>query len=518
VSRTRVAWHGLIAVYLVLALATLSGFLPQQQVHATPDSLKLPFPAGDETWDVINGYGQGGHGPIIADEKYALDIAKLGSDQAAGKVVVAPVGLTVLPTAHGFSCSSIGYQGVGVFARMDGRPTNHYLKICHFDKAPFAQHYNQGEPFVVDAAGKQRAITFKQGTTSHIHLSLFSSDDPNLASSTRQPIPFDNDHGYPLEGLSLGPGQTHKCVKNNNGARVSGVCDLRSSQPALNTPINVSVALIIDSSGSMATNDPLGRRKEAAKFFIDLAQIGDKIAVIDFDHGVRTWASLRAIQTQADRNALKSAVDNVDSFGQTDLGLGLQEGYNQLLSDTSGNKKATVFLTDGRQEASTPYNNQHLLFKNKGWPIYTICLSSSADVALLRRIATDTGGKNYSAATSTVLQEIYRELSSRLQNQIPLGTHEFTIFPGQTLDFTAPVAVPSAQLTFSTSWPGSDVSMRLTTPNGTVIDANTVRIPLALMFTTPKDQLTRSSVSITLRLATGVSRFEEWTYHPKENR
>ena len=110
-------------------------------------------------------------------------------------------------------------------------------------------------------------------------------------------------------------------------------------------PAHASIALIIDSSGSMVQNDPQDLRKWAGKFFIDLALAGDQIAVIDFDGSAYVRSALRTIDSQIDRDALKVAVDQVDSDGGTDLGAGLQSGYDQLLADASNNAKAAIFLT-----------------------------------------------------------------------------------------------------------------------------------------------------------------------------
>ena len=42
------------------------------------------------------------------------------------------------------------------------------------------------------------------------------------------------------------------------------------------------IALIIDSSGSMEENDPNNLRRNAAKFFIGLADPDVRIAIVDF--------------------------------------------------------------------------------------------------------------------------------------------------------------------------------------------------------------------------------------------
>ena len=210
-----------------VAVTLAQGLFGLQPIQAAPLDLKLPFAGSNQTWDIINGYDERSH--ASGDQIYALDIGKQGSDAAAGQVVVAPIGLTVLSLAWGFPCLD---QGVGVFAQVDGRPANEFLKICHFATAPYPKHYRQGEPFVTDAEGKNKAVVFAQGTNSHIHLNLFSANLSQFDTS-RQPIPFDSEHGYTIEGLSLAPGETHECQKDRTGKVVNGVCGLSSTQPML---------------------------------------------------------------------------------------------------------------------------------------------------------------------------------------------------------------------------------------------------------------------------------------------
>lgn len=65
----------------------------------------------------------------------------------------------------------------------------------------------------------------------------------------------------------------------------------------------IDVALVIDCSGSMSSNDPSYKRKDAAKQFIDLVQTGDKIAVIGYNSDAYVFATLKEVNSQADRDS-----------------------------------------------------------------------------------------------------------------------------------------------------------------------------------------------------------------------
>jgi hypothetical protein len=85
----------------------------------------------------------------------------------------------------------------------------------------------------------------------------------------------------------------------------------------------LDVALIIDSSGSMGWNDPQGYRKTAAKYFVDLASIGDQICVADFGHyscNSRLLQQLLEITDESSRDTVKTAIDQVVSSGATPIG------------------------------------------------------------------------------------------------------------------------------------------------------------------------------------------------------
>lgn len=245
---------------------------------------------------------------------------------------------------------------------------------------------------------------------------------------------------------------------------------------------SVDVALIIDSSGSMTSNDPQNQRKNAAKVFIDAMQDDDQIAIIDFDSSVRVPWSLQKVG--GDRSAPRAAVDTIDSSGTTNILAALQTGWNQLNASTMENPKAAVFLTDG---ADTEGNSDAKIlsaaasYAAKGWRIFTIGLvgSGSVDEALLQQIATNTGGA-YSRLTSPdQLINVYFEIQRQVTSGTIIQDQTSVLQPGQTK--TVAVTVPSGQTTanFLTTWQGSTVDTTLVDPTGRVITpAGAIQDPL----------------------------------------
>jgi len=235
---------------------------------------------------------------------------------------------------------------------------------------------------------------------------------------------------------------------------------------------NVDVALIIDSSGSMTSTDPTNLRKEAAKLFIDLVDDEDKIAIVDFDENVRVWQSLIGIA--GNKAALKTAVDRIDSSGSTNIGGGLRYGYNELngaQADTTHNK-AAILLTDGQHNTGTAPLSVVPDYEAKGWPIYSIALSSDADKQLLNQISDETDGQFYDAPESKALQDIYNKISLRIKGNSQVDVQTGQIREGQTVAGSVPIDSSVKAFNIVLTWPGSDLDLVLYNPDGSPVVLN----------------------------------------------
>ena len=237
----------------------------------------------------------------------------------------------------------------------------------------------------------------------------------------------------------------------------------------------IELVLVIDSSGSMQDNDPDDTRKTAAKMLIDMAEAGDRIAVVDFDDEVRTWAPLTEItgkpgEQTPDRIALKAAVDRVDSWGWTDIEQGLQRGFDELNASTTKLQKAGILLSDGFQTVGKYTGNAASAFASKGWPVFTIALTGDADEVLLRGIASQTGGQYYKAPTAQQLAEIFTRLRGAPKGETTILTQRGVVKPGETADTAVQIDGTLKSATFSTTWSGSTLKLTLMRPNGSIVD------------------------------------------------
>ena len=227
---------------------------------------------------------------------------------------------------------------------------------------------------------------------------------------------------------------------------------------------HISTVLIIDATGSMLNNDPLGMRKQAAKAFVDTAEFGDKIAIVAFNENAYSLASLTTIESIIDKNNLKVAIDQVTSTGGTDLNSGLNRGFQELLQDTSANKKAAIFLTDGRHNDGVYDPQSHQQYQQQMWPIYAIGLGNEVDTAFLTNIA-----KEYFPLTdSNQLPPVYFELSEELNDGKIFHSKTILATPNGTQQLLINIPKGQSQATFYMSWSEANTPfiMSLTSPGG----------------------------------------------------
>ena len=168
----------------------------------------------------------------------------------------------------------------------------------------------------------------------------------------------------------------------------------------------LDVVFVLDSSGSMSSNDNNNLRLQAAKNFIDKLGNNDRAAVIDFDSGASLYQEFTS-----DHELLYNAVDRINASGGTNLSKGISLAISQFVEssyDRNDAYKYIIFLTDGDGSYNTSYTDRA---NENGIVIYTIGLGDGVNQNILENIAEGTGGKYFFASTADVLNDIYNNVS-----------------------------------------------------------------------------------------------------------
>ena len=172
--------------------------------------------------------------------------------------------------------------------------------------------------------------------------------------------------------------------------------------------VYVDVLFTMDSSGSMSWNDPNGYRKTAAKNFVGSLLPGDRAGVVDFESYSRLIRPLTG-----DFDAVNSSINSLDASGGTNIGAGMSTANSHLIN--SGNSEhvwMVILLTDGQGFYSDYYTQQAI---NNNITVYTVCLGSVVNSALLTSIATSTGGQYFPVSTAEDLPDVFRTISEEIE-------------------------------------------------------------------------------------------------------
>lgn len=236
-------------------------------------------------------------------------------------------------------------------------------------------------------------------------------------------------------------------------------------------PVNanaIGMALVIDSSGSMTSNDPSNRRIDAGRSYLTAAGPSDTVGIVDFDSGARAASEAASPRTQRDQ--LLAALNTIDSSGGTNIGAGVAEACGVLERTGTTSPKAAILLTDGEGD----YSGQNSCFIDHGWKLFTFGLGSTVDETLLTQIAEQTGGRYRSLASVNFLVCEFQQIRAVTQSGTARSCDSTgVILPGQTLRNPIIVDPDLLQAVFSIEWPGSDLDLVLTSPSGRVIRPGT---------------------------------------------
>lgn len=175
------------------------------------------------------------------------------------------------------------------------------------------------------------------------------------------------------------------------------------------TSERLALSLVLDSSGSISSAD-LQNIKQAATALINMLGPSDLVAIFEFNSVVRLLQDYTS-----NKAAAIAAVSSMVSGGSTALYDAIYQAAQH--STTVTGRKSLVVMTDGEDNFSSRSEADAIAkAREVGVPVFTVGFGS-ANQTVLNRIATQTGGVFYPAATSAELQDLFRRIGSVLANQ-----------------------------------------------------------------------------------------------------
>ncbi len=229
-------------------------------------------------------------------------------------------------------------------------------------------------------------------------------------------------------------------------------------------------AIILDSTGSMADNDPptvIGdftttARNQAAKTFVARMGANDQAATASFDTGTPATSPYLALKLTQDFTANKTLLrTGVDAATKQNTGTNLWNAVfdaGNLLATQSSTNRIALVLTDGKNTFTTGKTVDEAIANatSKGVKVYMIGLGTPAslDSENMERIARETGGLYATTGQTTELGNLFNGVFNSTQAQ---GCMEITFNP-----VPAPGTVVSGTLNFSVNGVALSTSFSIT--------------------------------------------------------
>ena len=193
------------------------------------------------------------------------------------------------------------------------------------------------------------------------------------------------------------------------------------------TDLPVSIALVVDNSGSMSKKRPAVNK--SALDLVAASNPQDEAFVVNFSD-----EAFIDQEFTADANKLRDGLGHIESRGGTALYDAVVASADKLVADAKRPKQVLVIITDGEDNASTLTLEQTIrrVQQLSGPVIYCIGLlfgdeMSRAEVRHARRalemLSTETGGIPFFPRSIEQVDEIAAEVARDIRSQYTIGYH-----------------------------------------------------------------------------------------------
>ena len=224
--------------------------------------------------------------------------------------------------------------------------------------------------------------------------------------------------------------------------------------------------IVIDSSGSMGSDNKMSNARTAAKLLVDLSKIGSFIGVFRFTGSAYEVVPLTEITDEATKVNIKAAIDGISAGGGTAIGRAAQAALNALTANGApeGNK-VVYLLTDGKSgdDALAPIP----AYQAEKIPIFTFSYGTDADTVVLGQMATLTKGELYiSPVTLAAITQAFQDANAAASgaSNVASGSNSAPVGSSQSVPFMIDSSLEAMSVTVTFSGASSDLTVSLIDP------------------------------------------------------
>lgn len=207
----------------------------------------------------------------------------------------------------------------------------------------------------------------------------------------------------------------------------------------------VHMILLVDTSGSMESNNKLSSVQKSITLMLSLLSPDDRLSLVTFADDSKIFLSCVS-PTVEERQAIQYRVNNLKADGSTNMSAGLLQIRSLLEPPSSGRKQGLLLLTDGHANLGvhTEVGLIHILNRiqsdNPGLSLTTVAYGVDHNTQMLTNLA-KAGGGAYNVVTNledvaTVFGDILGGLMSvsaqKVEIQLPPGATTQTSYRTET--------------------------------------------------------------------------------------
>ncbi|XP_070558064.1 calcium-activated chloride channel regulator 1-like [Ptychodera flava] len=243
------------------------------------------------------------------------------------------------------------------------------------------------------------------------------------------------------------------------------------------------IVLVLDTSGSMETNDRIGKLNQlATKYIRATVPDGSSVGIVQFSDVATIRSYLRELTSDSDREALANLLPTT-VLGPTCIGCALLRGVEVLeYGGKSARGGIILLISDGEENRTPDIASVKDEMISKEVIIDTVAFSNAADEKLLG-LSQDTGGLSFfyseaadstglnDALTATITERGGGSSSTPIQLQSTRGTISNGSGSGKIGGVTVIDATIGRETKFFFLWESSQVSVKINRPNGGTIDS-----------------------------------------------
>lgn len=199
---------------------------------------------------------------------------------------------------------------------------------------------------------------------------------------------------------------------------LGGILNTPTFQPSVQTTSTAvvrDIALVLDRSGSMQTNDKIGDLKSAVNIFLGLMDntpSDERISLTTY-----STTGTKDVDITSNLAGVSRVVQAMPAQGFTAIGEGLEFGSDSLVNDPLSRRfaeKTIILLTDGRENRGIDAIDVVPVAQGRNQKIFTITFGADADQNLMRQVADATGGFHQHADDGGDLEEAFRTIAETL--------------------------------------------------------------------------------------------------------